>query len=349
MWSRKPTPVRRSPSPMPSSSSWQADVRLLRLAGDLGGAAHGRAFSRSRIDCAWTTKPSASGDRHAGLRQRGRGVADPHLAHPPAEVPRAQPGGEARRAAGRQAVVRTGDVVAEGRRPRTRRRTRSRRCARAARAPRPRRPISSRCSGANAFASSSPASMSGSSTSAHDRVTGIELDRIQEVRIVARGHHDRPWPMLRLCGQIERRNSRDSPPSCEHQHVGRAGEAVDADVGRALALGLLHVEVARAGDDVDALDRLGAVRERGDRVRAAHRVDLVHAAQRARRQDDRVRARRADDDLLHARRLRGHDAHHDRRRIRRAPARHVDRRPPHRQLAHEHRVALRQLAPARSP
>ena len=34
-------------------------------------------------------------------------------------------------------------------------------------------------------------------------------------------------------------------------------------------------------DHVDAPDRLGAVGERGDRLRAAHPVDLVDAAQRA--------------------------------------------------------------------
>ena len=44
----------------------------------------------------------------------------------------------------------------------------------------------------------------------------------------------------------------------EHdEQVARAGEAVDPDSRRELALGLLHVEVARADDDVDARDRLG--------------------------------------------------------------------------------------------
>ena len=81
--------------------------------------------------------------------------------------------------------------------------------------------------------------------------------------------------------------------------------------------------------------RLGAVRERGDRLGATHPVHLVHLAQHAGGEDHRVRAaarpgRRADDDLLHARGARRHGAHHHRRRVGRPAARHVDRRAPHR-------------------
>ena len=67
----------------------------------------------------------------------------------------------------------------------------------------------------------------------------------------------------------------------QHEQVAGAGEAVDADVAGDLALGLLHVEAARAGDHVDAADRLGAVGERGDGLRAAHPQHLVDPAQRA--------------------------------------------------------------------
>ncbi len=107
---------------------------------------------------------------------------------------------------------------------------------------------------------------------------------------------------------------------------------------RDLALGLLHVEVSRADDDVDAGDGLGAVGERGDRLRAAHAVDALDAAQSAGAEDGRDRVadaarRRADGDVDHAGRAGGDDAHHDGARVRRAAARHVDRGRSDRHLA----------------
>ena len=73
----------------------------------------GAAFSRTSIDAACTSKPSARAIAAPAGRQRRRRGADSHLAHAPAEVARAEPGGEARGAAGRQRVVGAGDVVAE--------------------------------------------------------------------------------------------------------------------------------------------------------------------------------------------------------------------------------------------
>ena len=86
-----------------------------------------------------------------------------------------------------------------------------------------------------------------------------------------------------------------------------------------------------AGDHVDPRDLVGAVGERGDRLRPAHAVDLVDAAV-ARTPPGSPDAgcrsrRRADRDLLDARRLCGHRAHHHRARVGRAASRHVDRRP----------------------
>ena len=52
---------------------------------------------------------------------------------------------------------------------------------------------------------------------------------------------------------------------------------------------------------------------------------------------------RGDHDLLHTGRAGGDGAHHDRGRIRVAPGRDVDRRPPHRHLAQPHGVPLGQL------
>ena len=71
------------------------------------------------------------------------------------EVGDAQRAREPRGAAGRQHVVGAGDVVADAPRARTARRTPRPRCARAARADRPSAHMSSRCSGAIAFAASS--------------------------------------------------------------------------------------------------------------------------------------------------------------------------------------------------
>ena len=84
-------------------------------------------------------------------------------------------------------------------------------------------------------------------------------------------------------------------------------------------------------------DGLGSVRERGDRLRAAHPVDLVHAAERARGEDHGMRppagpGRRADGELVHSRGARRDRAHHDGRGVGRPAARHVCGGAAHRQL-----------------
>jgi hypothetical protein len=152
--------------------------------------------------------------------------------------------------------------------------------------------------------------------------------------------------VLGLRGEVDRHQRGIGLRACDHEHVGRPGEPVDPDVAADQALGLLHVEVARAGDDVGARDALGAVGERGDRVGAAHRVDGVGPAQRARREDQGMGARRADDDLVDARGAGGDHAHDDRRGIWRAAAGDVDRRAAHRDLAQGHRVLLGENDPA---
>ena len=124
--------------------------------------------------------------------------------------------------------------------------------------------------------------------------------------------------MLGLREQVERRQARVGAGGGDHEQVGRPGEAVDPDAAGDLALGLLHVEVAGPDDHVDGRDRLRAERQRGDRLRAAHAVDLVGAAAARRRRGSRD-ARRGDDDLLDAGRPGGGDAHDHRRRVRRRP------------------------------
>ena len=88
-------------------------------------------------------------------------------------------------------------------------------------------------------------------------------------------------------------------------------------------------------------DRLGAVGERGDRLRAAHRVDLVDAAQRARGQDRRVRAPGAQTTTSSTPAARAVTTPMTTvRRIRAAPAGHVDRGAPHGHLADAHGLTL---------
>ena len=84
--------------------------------------------------------------------------------------------------------------------------------------------------------------------------------------------------MLGLADQVggdELRGSAQS--SAIDQDLGRPGEQVDADLAEELALGLGDVGVARPDEHVDALDRLGPERERGDRLDAAEDADLVGA------------------------------------------------------------------------
>ena len=74
----------------------------------------------------------------------------------------------------------------------------------------------------------------------------------------------------------------------DHDEVARSGEAVDADLAEHLALGLLHVQVARPDDHVHAVDRFGAVRQRRHRLRAADPVDRVGTGEPAGAEHDRM-------------------------------------------------------------
>ena len=70
----------------------------------------------------------------------------------------------------------------------------------------------------------------------------------------------------------------------EDQHLGRAGDHVDADLAEHQALGRRHIGIAGPDDLGHRLDRLGAVGERGHRLRAADAIDLVDAGELGRRQ-----------------------------------------------------------------
>ena len=160
----------------------------------------------------------------------------------------------------------------------------------------------------------------------------------QQRGVVGDRHHERVRAVLGLRAQVGRGPLRRARVRITQRSLG-PGEAVDPDDPADLPLGLLHVEVAGADDHVDARHALGPVRERGDRLRAAHRVDLVGLAQRRRGEDHGVR-RRGDDDLVDPGRARGHGAHQHRRRVRRPAAGRVDGGPPHGHVAQPHGLAL---------
>ena len=113
----------------------------------------------------------------------------------------------------------------------------------------------------------------------------------------------------------------------DDEDLGRAGDEVDADLPEEPALRLDDVRVARPDEEVDRVDRLGAERERGQRLDAAEDVDLV-GAREVHGGDGRVRhapveRRRAGRDPLDARDLRRDDAHVRGRDHRVAAAGHV--------------------------
>ena len=113
----------------------------------------------------------------------------------------------------------------------------------------------------------------------------------------------------------------------EDQHLGRAGDHVDADLAEDETLGRRHIGVAGPDDLGDRLDRLGAVGERGHGLRAADAIDLVDAGELGRRQHQRgelaVRRRHHHDQPRAAGDLGRHRVHQHRRRIGRGAARHV--------------------------
>ncbi len=153
----------------------------------------------------------------------------------------------------------------------------------------------------------------------HDHVDRGALDRR---RVVRDDHH-----LRRAC---ERRRDAD--------------EALPRD----LALRDRHVDVARPHDHVDGHDRLGAVRHRGDCLRATERVDLVDLGDRG-RGERRLRHlagrpiwRHAQRDLRDARDARGDRGHQHGRRIHRSSTRDVATRAVdgHGDGAHDDAVAL---------
>src|SRR5918996_3123660 len=135
--------------------------------------------------------------------------------------------------------------------------------------------------------------------------------------------------VLRLCEQVQSDQLGVRARGGEHGQLARSGEAVDAHLPDDLALRLGHPRIAGPDDHVDSRDRLGAVRQRGDRLRPAHPVHLGHLTEHARSEDRGVRAAagaggRAHGHLLHARHPCGYGGHDHGRWGGRPPARPVD-------------------------
>ena len=136
--------------------------------------------------------------------------------------------------------------------------------------------------------------------------------------------------MLGLADQVGGDVRRVGSVVGEDRDLGRAGLGVDADLTEQEPLGGDHVDVAGAGDQVDLLAAVEAVREPGDRLRAAHRVDLFDPEQRTHREHRRVRQaaelllrRGGDRERRDAGDLRRYDVHHHAGRQRRTTARDV--------------------------
>ena len=181
------------------------------------------------------------------------------------------------------------------------------------------------------------------------------FDRAGELFVV--GHQDRlrAGVVLGLGQKIGGDPVRIAGVVGDDQHLGGAGDHVDADLAEHHALGRRHIGVAGPDDLGDRRNRLGAVGERRDRLRAADAINLVDAGELRRRQHQRVELaagrRHHHHDPRHAGDLGRHRIHQHRGRIGGGAARHVkadrvDRRPARAELDAERigeAVVLRHL------
>ena len=108
--------------------------------------------------------------------------------------------------------------------------------------------------------------------------------RVEDHRLDRGGHEQAVRAVLGLRAEVECHPIGIRGVPGDHHQLRGAGDPVDPDLAGELALRLLDVAVAGPGDHVDRFDRVRSERERGDRLRAADRVDLVRAGHRGRRQ-----------------------------------------------------------------
>ena len=154
------------------------------------------------------------------------------------------------------------------------------------------------------------------------------LDRAREARVVGDEDRLRGLVMLGLRQEIGGDEARIGAAIGEDDDLGRAGDHVDADDAEHPPLGRRDIGVAGADDLVDRRDRLRAIGERGDRLRAADAIDLIDAGDARRGEHQRidmaVRRRHDHRQPAAARDLRRHGVHHDRGRIARRPAGNIE-------------------------
>ena len=152
--------------------------------------------------------------------------------------------------------------------------------------------MSCRCSGAIALATASacagpstrqamPAVASVDSRSARrlDAATmrSTSADPLGERRVPGHQPGQPVGPVLGLHDEVDGGEGRGRARTGHDHDLGGPGEGGgDADDARHLALGLGHVRVARAGDDVDRGHAARPVGHGGDRLGPADPVDLVH-------------------------------------------------------------------------
>ena len=246
----------------------QRDVGLAGLAGRVWAVrVTGSAIlTRRAIEAAWAGKPSACAIGTPARRQRGRRVVEPDLGHPAPEVAHVEAGGEARGALGGQRVVRTRDVVAERGAGGVADEQAARASGRAARAPPPPRP---RAAGARAPAPRRRPARPPCRRRAPSRRAsqGVE-DRL----VVADRDGQRALAVLGLRLQVERERL-DVGAVRRRSRSGRTGPAKPSIPTTPDTCRLASCTHRLPGPTITstARDRLGAVGERGDRLRAGDR------------------------------------------------------------------------------
>ena len=114
------------------------------------------------------------------------------------------------------------------------------------------------------------------------------LDRVGEGRVVGDQDRLRRRVVLGLGQQVGGDPVGIVVAVGDDQHFRRAGDHVDADGAEHLPLGGRDIGVAGADDLGDRRDRLGAIGEGRDRLRAADAVDLGDAGEVGRGQHQRV-------------------------------------------------------------
>ena len=134
--------------------------------------------------------------------------------------------------------------------------------------------------------------------------------------------------VLGLREEVHRHPVRVAVAVGDDQHLGGAGDHIDAHRSEHAALGRGHISVTRTRDLVDLRDGLRAIRQRTHRLRAADGEDAVDAGDCRCSQHQRVllaaRGRHDHDQLTHPGDLGGDGVHHHARRIGRLTAGHVE-------------------------